>query len=59
MSPRTGRPTSNPKEERYALRLDKECSEILNIYCQEKQVSKSEAVRAGIKKLKDDISKEK
>lgn len=59
MSPRTGRPTSNPKEERYGLRLDKECSDILNEYCQEKQVTKSEAIRTGIKKLKDDISKEK
>lgn len=57
VSPRTGRPTSNPKEERYTLRLDNECSEIINSYCREKSVSKSEAIRTGIKKLKGDITK--
>lgn len=57
MSPRTGRPTSNPKGDFIALRLDKECSDILETFCKEKQVNKSDAVRVGIKKLKDDITK--
>ena len=54
MSPRTGRPTDNPKEERITVRIDNECSEILSDYCKNNNVNKGEAVRAGIKKLKDD-----
>ncbi len=52
MSPRTGRPTNNPKKERITVRLDNESSEILDIYCEQNTVE-----RAGIKKLKDDIKK--
>lgn len=57
VSPRTGRPTLNPKEERLTVRIDKECSEILTSYCEKNSVNKGEAIRIGIKKLKDDISK--
>lgn len=58
MSPRTGRPKSdNPKSERITVRLDSECSEILNIYCEQEQVEKAEAIRIGINKLKSDIKK--
>ena len=52
MSPRTGRPTDNPKEERLSVRIDNECSEILARYCTENGVSKGEAVREAIKRLK-------
>lgn len=54
MSPRTGRPTNNPKEERITIRIDNECSEILSNYCKKNNVNKGQAIRAGIKKLKDD-----
>lgn len=57
MSPRTGRPTDNPKNERITVRLDNESSEILNNYCEQKGVERAEAIRCGIKKLKDDIKK--
>ena len=57
MSPRTGRPTNNPKNERITTRLDSESTKILDDYCREKQVERAEAVRRGIKKLKDDIKK--
>lgn len=57
MSPRTGRPTDNPKKERITVRLDKESSEILDDYCNLKKVERAEAIRHGIKKLKDDIKK--
>lgn len=53
MSPRTGRPTDNPKGERLSIRIDNECSEILTEYCQKNNVNKGEAVREGIKRLKD------
>lgn len=57
MSAKIGRPTNNPKEERITVRLDKESSEILNDYCNQQDVGKAEAIRQGIKKLKDDIKK--
>lgn len=53
MSPRTGRPKSdNPKSERITVRLDKETSSILKTYCEKENVEKAEAIRRGIKKLK-------
>ncbi|MPM59107.1 hypothetical protein SDC9_105945 [bioreactor metagenome] len=52
-----GRPTDNPKGTPIHVRLDEEASTILNQYCEQKQVSKMEAARRGIKKLKDDLDK--
>lgn len=57
MSPKTGRPTDNPKNERITVRLDNESSEILDDYCRQEQVERAEAIRRGIKKLKGDIKK--
>lgn len=57
MSPRTGRPTDNPKGASIHVRLDKESEDILAAYCNQEQVSKMEATRRGIKKLKSDIKK--
>lgn len=57
MSPRTGRPTDNPKGVSIHVRLDKESETILNDYCKQENVSKMEATRRGIKKLKSDIKK--
>lgn len=55
MSPRTGRPTDNPKQERITVRLDNESSQILKKYCEAKQVEKAEAIRRGVKKLEAEI----
>lgn len=52
-----GRPTENPKKERITVRLDEEASEILDNYCAQEVVERAEAIRRGIKKLKDDIKK--
>ncbi|MFQ9872909.1 MAG: hypothetical protein ACLRVT_07955 [Oscillospiraceae bacterium] len=52
-----GRPTDNPKDKSLFVRLDTESSEILDAYCNEKQVTKAEAARRGIKKLKNDLKK--
>lgn len=57
MSPRTGRPTNNPKTERITVRLDNESTDILEEYCHQESVERAEAIRRGIKKLKDDIKK--
>ena len=50
-----GRPTDNPKSVSMHVRLDKEADLILKKYCEQKKVSKMEATRRGIKKLKDDL----
>ena len=55
MSPRTGRPTDNPKNHKVTVRLDDEAENILERYCKQKNVEKGEAVRRGIKKLRSDI----
>lgn len=58
MSPRTGRPTDNPKDiERLTVRLDKDSSDILNRYCEQEKINKGQAIRKGIKKLENDIKK--
>ena len=57
MSPRTGRPTDNPKSERITVRLDEEAKETLNAYCEQENVDKAEAIRRGIKKLKSELKK--
>lgn len=55
MSPRTGRPTDNPKTFRVNARIDEMCEKILEKYCKQENISKMEAVRRGIKKLEADI----
>ncbi len=57
MSPRTGRPTDNPKPYLTSIRLDQECKSILDSYCNQKKVTLNEAVRRGIKRLEKDIKK--
>lgn len=60
MSPRTGRPKSdNPKMAQETVRLDNEHLQILKDYCQQEKVEKAEAIRRGIRKLKQDLGKEK
>ena len=57
MSPRTGRPTDNPKKERITVRLDMESSNILDRFCEQESVDRAEAIRRGIKKLESFIKK--
>lgn len=56
MSPKkTGRPTStNPKEIKYSIRIDKETERRLECYCLEHKITKGEAIRIGISRLLDD-----
>lgn len=53
MNAKMGRPTDNPKEERITVRLDSECTQVLNEYCQKTGESRAEAIRQGIKGLKN------
>ena len=55
VSPRTGRPTDNPKQERITVRLDSQSSKILQKYCEQEKIERAEAIRRGIKKLAEDI----
>lgn len=57
MSPRTGRPTDNPKGERITVRLDEQSASIMKEYCKQENVDKAEAVRRGLKKLEEEIKK--
>ena len=56
-SPKMGRPTDNPKNKTLFVRLDSESSEVQDTYCKQEQITKAEAARRGIKKLKDDLKK--
>ncbi len=58
MSPRTGRPTDNPKPYKITTRIDEESKKILDKYCEQKKVPQMEAVRRGIKKLENDLKEE-
>lgn len=55
MSPRTGRPTDNPKNSKITVRLDDEATKILKAYCDQEKVEKGEATRRGIKKLRSEL----
>lgn len=57
MSPRTGRPTDNPKSNPIHVRLDDECNDILETYCKQENIKRTEGIRRGIKKLRSDIKK--
>lgn len=57
MSPRTGRPTDNPKPYKITVRLDEESKNLLDAYCEQENVEKGETVRRGLKKLEADIKK--
>lgn len=53
-----GRPTRNPKNRKVQCRIDEDTDSILIAYCERKRVSESEAIRTGIRKLADDITKD-
>lgn len=56
MSPRTGRPKSdNPKSNPIHVRLDNESQNILERYCKQEKIPKTEGIRRGIQRLKPEI----
>ena len=59
MSPRTGRPkSSNPKSETIHVRLDEETKSILEKYCEQEEIPKTEGIRRGIHRLRSEIKKD-
>ena len=57
MSPRTGRPTSNPKGKPIHVRLDEKSETILTAYMKQEGTTQAESIRRGIAKLEEDIKK--
>ena len=51
MSPRTGRPTDNPRPNKISIRISNEDKEILERYCEKEKVNKTDAISRGIRKL--------
>ena len=54
---RRGRPTNNPKNVRVTIRLDEESVNVLSEYCEQERVDRAEAIRRGIKSLKQSSKK--
>lgn len=52
-----GRPTDNPKGTSVHVRLDAECVDVLEKYCEQEHVGRAEAIRRGIICLKDTLIK--
>lgn len=50
-----GRPTDNPKSSSIHIRIDNESMDILDKYSIQENITKTEGVRRGIQKLKEDL----
>ena len=60
MSPRTGRPKSdNPKDIQLKIRADKKTIEDLDFCCKESNSTRSDVIRLGIQKVKQDLETKK
>lgn len=58
MSPRTGRPPAeNPKSNPIHVRLDDESLNILDTYCEQESIKRTDGIRQGIELLKAKIKK--
>ena len=57
MSPRTGRPTDNPRPNKISIRISDKDKALLDRYCEQEKVNKTEAISRGIQKLESDIKK--
>lgn len=53
-----GRPTNNPRPNKLSIRISDEDKQILEEYCENKNVNRTEAISRGIKKLKSDLEKD-
>ena len=50
--PKRGRPTENPRPNKLSIRISDEDKQILENQCKEENVTRTEAISRGIKKLK-------
>ena len=56
-SKKMGRPTDNPRPHKLNVRINDESKRILEEYCSQEAVNRTEAVERSIKKLKDVLKK--
>ncbi len=60
MSPRTGRPKSeNPKDIQLKIRADKQTIDDLDYCCEKTALTRSDVIRLGIKKVKQEVEQKK
>lgn len=57
MSPRTGRPTSDPKTHDTRIRMSDDEVRMLNICCEKTGLTKADVIRKGIKELYERLIK--
>ena len=57
MSPRTGRPTDNPKKHETRIRMSDKDIEMLDYCCNITGKTKAEVIRLGIKKVYEELKK--
>lgn len=57
MSPRTGRPTEDPKNLSTRVRFSEDDIAMLEFCCKETGKKKSEVIRMGIKKVYEELKK--
>ncbi len=58
MSPRTGRPKAeNPKDIQLKIRADKQTIADLDYCCEKKELTRSDVIRLGIQKVKQEVDK--
>ena len=55
MSPRTGRPTTDPKKHETRIRMSDEDVELLEICCKKTGLSKSDVIRKGIREVYEKV----
>ena len=51
MSPRTGRPTKDPKKHETRIRMSDEDVKLLEICCQKTGMSKADVIRQGLREV--------
>ncbi len=55
MSPRTGRPTQNPKKHETRIRMSDEDVRLLQICCEKTGLSKTDVIRQGIREVYEKV----
>ena len=58
MSPRTGRPTTDPKNHETRIRMSDEDVRLLEICCKKTGLSKAEAILQGIREVYKRVAEE-
>lgn len=55
MSPRTGRPTTDPKKHETRIRMSDEDVKLLQICCEKTGMSKADVIRQGIRAVYEKV----